>query len=315
MTLPAALAAYPRVPCARPHARALGERPDTEHPGPLAKKRNGPVVSGFRRGVLSRNQRIFQPISEDSDSRTMNISHLFSRLAVAAAPHHGGGEANLVLPDLGSETFLGVTGHTLLLVGLVVCALGLVFGLVAARQLKKLPVHKSMREISELIYETCKTYLDHAGQVHRDPLGLHRGDHRRLLRRPHHRPRGAAGDGHGPGGGHPRLLARRHRRQLGVAWFGIRVNTFANSRTAFASLARQAVPDLRDPAQGRHEHRHDAHLASSCCIMLVILLFIPRRLRRPVLHRLRDRRVARRRRRSASPAASSRRSPTSARTS
>src|SRR5512139_1095164 len=78
---------------------------------------------------------------------------------VLAAGGHGGGEASLVLPDLSSETFLGVTGHSLLLVGILVSALGLVFGLVVARQLKALPVHRSMREISELIYETAKTYL------------------------------------------------------------------------------------------------------------------------------------------------------------
>src|ERR1051325_3675381 len=68
-----------------------------------------------------------------------------------------GGEANLLLPDLSSQHFLGVDGHTLLLVGLVVCVLGLAFGLVIFTQLKNLPVHRSMREISELIYETCKT--------------------------------------------------------------------------------------------------------------------------------------------------------------
>ena len=74
---------------------------------------------------------------------------------VLAAGAHGGGEASLVLPDLASQTFLGVSGHTLLLAGIVVCALGLVFGLVVAKQLEALPVHRSMREISELIYETA----------------------------------------------------------------------------------------------------------------------------------------------------------------
>ena len=54
---------------------------------------------------------------------------------------------------------MGVNGRTLLLGGLVVCVLGLVFGLVIFQRIKNLPVHSSMREISELIYETCKTYL------------------------------------------------------------------------------------------------------------------------------------------------------------
>src|SRR5689334_3410302 len=77
--------------------------------------------------------------------------------APAAPKAHG--EASLVLPDLSSVKFLGLSGSTLLMAGLVVCGLGLVFGLTIYGQLKRMPVHRSMREISELIYETCKTYL------------------------------------------------------------------------------------------------------------------------------------------------------------
>src|SRR4026207_2192253 len=79
----------------------------------------------------------------------------------AEAPAHApGGEASLVLPDLGTVSFLGgIDGHTLLLSGLVVSVLGLLFGLIFYTQLKNLPVHSSMLEVSELIYETCKTYL------------------------------------------------------------------------------------------------------------------------------------------------------------
>src|SRR5205085_7855454 len=73
---------------------------------------------------------------------------------------HHGGEANLVLPNLGRATFMGgIPGDKLLTFGLVVCLAGLGFGLVIFRQLRNMPVHKAMREISELIYETCKTYL------------------------------------------------------------------------------------------------------------------------------------------------------------
>ena len=76
-----------------------------------------------------------------------------------------GGEANLILPDLAQVMFLGgVDGHTLLYSGLVVSALGLLFGLTIYTQLKHLPVHQSMREVSELIYETCKTYLLQQGK-------------------------------------------------------------------------------------------------------------------------------------------------------
>src|SRR6185295_17133092 len=77
----------------------------------------------------------------------------------APAPHAGGGEASLRMPDVGTIQLMGVNGRTLLLGGLVVCVLGLVFGLVIYKRIEKLPVHASMREISELIYETCKTYL------------------------------------------------------------------------------------------------------------------------------------------------------------
>ena len=78
--------------------------------------------------------------------------------APAASPaEHGGGEANLKIPDLRSVSFHGIDGHTLLLSGLVVSALGLLFGLVIYSRLKRLAVHVAMRDISELIYETCKT--------------------------------------------------------------------------------------------------------------------------------------------------------------
>src|ERR1035441_4626913 len=70
-----------------------------------------------------------------------------------------GGEANLKLPDLSQAFFFGgaINGRSLLLYGLIVVALGLLFGLVIYQQLKNAPVHKSMLEVSELIYETCKT--------------------------------------------------------------------------------------------------------------------------------------------------------------
>src|SRR5262245_40603806 len=75
------------------------------------------------------------------------------------AAHRAGGEANLVLPPLSGVTFRGIEGRALLMGGLGICGLGLLFGLVTFNQLKNLPVHPSMREVSELIYETCKTYL------------------------------------------------------------------------------------------------------------------------------------------------------------
>jgi K(+)-stimulated pyrophosphate-energized sodium pump len=147
-----------------------------------------------------------------------------------AVEHQAGGEANLQIPDLSQVHFFGhIAGRSLLISGLVFCGLGLLFGLVIYGQLKRLPVHESMREISELIYETCKTYLITQGKfilILEIFIGfvilLYFGVLTHFAA-----PKvaiillfsliGIAGS-------------------YGVAWFGIRVNTFANSRTAFASL-------------------------------------------------------------------------------
>src|SRR5437868_4212761 len=145
-----------------------------------------------------------------------------------AAVHHGG-EATLVVPDLGTVDFRGVNGRTLLMGGLVIAALGLLFGLMTFTQLRNLPVHSAMREVSELIYETCKTYLITQGKfilILELFIGtimvfyfgvLSRLEPVRVIIIVLFSLIGIAGS-------------------YGVAWFGIRVNTFANSRAAFASL-------------------------------------------------------------------------------
>src|SRR4051812_15961064 len=84
--------------------------------------------------------------------------------SLCAAPAAFASEADLILPDLSSVKFMGVNGRTLLMVGLLVCAAGMAFGLFFYRKLKNLPVHKSMLDVSELIYETCKTYLKTQGK-------------------------------------------------------------------------------------------------------------------------------------------------------
>ncbi|WP_242344797.1 sodium-translocating pyrophosphatase [Anaeromyxobacter terrae] len=205
----------------------------------------------------------------------MNISHLLSRLAVAAAPHHGGGEANLVLPDLGSETFLGgVTGHSLLLVGLLVCALGLVFGLVVARQLKALPVHRSMREISELIYETAKTYLGTQGKfiaVLWAFIAVIMVAYFGFLTTG---PEGQQGMGMGRVAIILLFSLVGIIGSTGVAWFGIRVNTYANSRSAFASLAGKPFPTYAIPLKAGMSIG-TMLISVELLIMLFILLFIP----------------------------------------
>ena len=94
-----------------------------------------------------------------------SILFLVGLAAPALAQEQAGGEASLKLPDLHSVSFLnGISGHNLLLGGLVVSALGLLFGLMMFVRLRNLPVHTSMREVSELIYETCKTYLATQGK-------------------------------------------------------------------------------------------------------------------------------------------------------
>ena len=187
----------------------------------------------------------------------------------AAAETHHGGEASLVLPDLGQATFFGGTnGRTILMVGIVVCLLGLGFGLTMYTQLKNMPVHTSMREISELIYETCKTYLTQQGKFLMI-LELFIGSiifiyFYALQKMP--LPRvfiilffslvGIAGS-------------------YGVAWFGIRINTFANSRTAFAALRGKPFPCYDIPLKAGMSIGM-ALISVELLIMLLILLFVPR---------------------------------------
>ena len=107
-------------------------------------------------------------------------------LALAAPAGAKAGESDLVLPDLAQTRFFWglLNGHNLLLIGLLICAGGLIFGLIFYQQLKKLPVHRSMLEVSELIYATCKTYLLNQGKFHPSALVVHRGGDRGLLRLP-----------------------------------------------------------------------------------------------------------------------------------
>jgi K(+)-stimulated pyrophosphate-energized sodium pump len=186
-------------------------------------------------------------------------------LPAAAAPVTG--EADLKVPDLHQVTFLGINGHALLMWGLLFCFAGLAFGLVIYRRLERLPVHHSMREVSELIWETCKTYLINQGKflllletfiaaiilIYFGVL-LHFGLPRVLI-----------------------ILAFSVLGicgSYGVAWFGIRVNTFANSRTAFASLPGKPYPLSRIPLDAGMSIGMML-ISVELLMMLVILLFIP----------------------------------------
>ena len=180
-----------------------------------------------------------------------------------------GGEANLHLPDLGSARFLGdrIDGHTLLAFGLVFCVLGMIFGLIIYMRLKNMEVHKSMLEVSELIYETCKTYLLTQGKflillecfigvIIVFYFGFLQGMRAfqvavillfSII--------GIAGS-------------------YSVAAFGMRVNTFANSRAAFASLRGKAFPCYDIPLQAGMSIGM-LLISVELIMMLFILLFIP----------------------------------------
>ncbi|HYO81793.1 MAG TPA: sodium-translocating pyrophosphatase, partial [Bryobacteraceae bacterium] len=185
-----------------------------------------------------------------------------------AQQHQGGGEANLVLPDLDQATFFGdIGGRTLLMGGLVICALGLAFGLVMFTHLRNLPVHRSMLEISELIYETCKTYLITQGKfllILESFIGviivfyfgvLQQFDAVKVIVILLFSLIGIGGS-------------------FGVAWFGIRVNTFANSRTAFASLKGMPFPCYAIPLKAGISIGM-LLISVELLLMLIILLFIP----------------------------------------
>jgi K(+)-stimulated pyrophosphate-energized sodium pump len=192
--------------------------------------------------------------------------------ALAHAAEPAGGEANLTLPDLSTVSFLGIDGHSLLEIGLLFCVAGLLFGLVIYVQLKNLAVHRSMREISEIIYETCKTYLITQGKFIMllwvfiaVVISLYFG----WL---------------APVPGKPVALTLPVilgfsligiAGSYGVAWFGIRVNTFANSRTAFAGLKGKPYPLFAIPLKAGMSIGM-LLISVELLIMLGILLFVPR---------------------------------------
>jgi len=190
--------------------------------------------------------------------------------ALAQPAENAGGEASLKLPDLSSVSFLGkyaINGHSLLLIGILFCIFGLGFGLVIYMRLKNLPVHRSMREISELIYETCKTYLVTQGRFIlllwafiAVIILLYFGvlQHMEAMRVAIILGFSLVGIG----------------GSYGVAWFGIRVNTFANSRTAFAALPGKPFPVYQIPLEAGMSIGMML-ISVELLIMLIILLFVP----------------------------------------
>jgi K(+)-stimulated pyrophosphate-energized sodium pump len=198
---------------------------------------------------------------------------LTTACALAQPAEEGSGEAALKLPDLSSVSFLhgAIDGHKLLLIGILFCVFGLGFGLAIYMRLKNLPVHRSMREISELIYETCKTYLVTQGKFLMllwvfiaIIISIYFGWLKPV-----------------PGKSVVLTLPIILLFSLvgiagsyGVAWFGIRVNTFANSRTAFASLPGKPYPVYQIPLEAGMSIGMML-ISVELLIMLFILLFIP----------------------------------------
>ncbi|MGA2694655.1 MAG: sodium-translocating pyrophosphatase [Terriglobales bacterium] len=199
------------------------------------------------------------------------IAILTLSVSALAQPAEVGGEASLKLPDLSTVNFLGIDGHKLLLIGILFCIFGLGFGMAIYMRLKNLPVHKAMLDISELIYETCKTYLITQGKfivllwafiaviiaAYFGWLSPVPGKSIALTL--------------------PIILGFSLvgiAGSYGVAWFGIRVNTFANSRTAFASLRGKPYPIYQIPLEAGMSIGMML-ISVELLIMLFILLFIP----------------------------------------
>ena len=194
-------------------------------------------------------------------------------VSAALAQPTEGGEAALKLPDLSSVSFLNgaIDGHKLLLIGILFCLFGLGFGLAIYMRLKNLPVHRAMLEISELIYETCKTYLITQGKfilVLWAFIAVIIAAYFGWLSPVPDKPIGVT---------LPIILLFSLvgiAGSYGVAWFGIRVNTFANSRTAFAGLAGKPYPIYNIPLQAGMSIGMML-ISVELLIMLFILLFIP----------------------------------------
>lgn len=177
-------------------------------------------------------------------------------------------EADLVLPDFEAVSFLGVSGYGLLAWGIAVCLFGMGFGFLTFARLRKLPVHKAMKEVSELIYETCKTYLVTQGKfliILEIFIGIIIVTYFGYLR-------------HFEASKVLIILLFSVLGILGsyaVAWFGIRINTLANSRTSFASLKGKPYPTYEIPIQAGMSVG-TLLISTELLLMLGILLFVPK---------------------------------------
>ena len=231
-------------------------------------------------GIGTRGRTVVAALMFAALSVLLVLAPAATAFAKEGGAHHGGGEASLALPDLRTVSFAGgINGHNLLVFGLLICALGMVFGIAAYSRIRKLPVHQSMAEISELIYETCKTYLLQQGKflivlwafisaivlVYFGWLAV----------------TGVNAAGEVQRGFPPFKVAIILFFSLvgmagsySVAWFGIRINTLANSRTAFAALTGKPFSCYSIPLRAGMSIGM-ALISVELLIMLIILLFVP----------------------------------------
>src|SRR6202522_311557 len=230
------------------------------------------MSGGFAMRILAN---LVSRVCRSARGRAVGLMALVTLAAASAwaqpAPE-ASGEAGLKLPDLSSVSFLGIDGHNLLMIGILFCIAGLGFGLAIYMRLKKLPVHRAMLEISELIDETCKTYLITQGKFLlllwvfiAVVIVLYFGVLSPVPGKPVMTTL-------------PIILAFSLvgiAGSFGVAWFGIRVNTFANSRTAFAGLRGKPYPVYAIPLKAGMSIGM-LLISVELLIMLFILLFIPR---------------------------------------
>ena len=185
-------------------------------------------------------------------------------------------EAELKLPELGAVTFSslgGISGTHLMLIGIAVCFLGLGFGLIQYFKTEKLPVHKSMSDVSQIIWETCKSYLAQQGKflaILWLLIGACMVYYFWILQKM-------------PTTSVLLILAASVLGILGsygVAWFGMRINTFANSRSAFASLRGTPWEALAIPMRSGMSVGM-LLITVELFFMICILIFLPAELRGP----------------------------------
>src|ERR1700689_2568776 len=183
------------------------------------------------------------------------------------------GEADIHIPDLTQVTFAGlggVHGTTLMYGGILICFIGAIFGLVQYTQTKALPVHESMAKVSNTIWETCKTYLFTQGKflaILWVLIAACMVYYFWYLQ--------------GNSAAHVGVILLASILGIlgsyGVAWFGIRINTVANSRTAFSALRGKALDTLLIPLKSGMSVGL-LLVAIELFFMICILMFLPREL-------------------------------------